>query len=180
MDHVDDPPAEVWTHPSVTVRSSSIAGNGLFFDTDLDAGIIVIRLGGRLVDIAELHRMFARAASSGEYIDTFAVGEDTHIVLPPCTSAHFGNHSCEPTVWPISAYELATRRPVAAGEELTVDYGAISDDDEFRMTCECGTVSCRRLVTGRNWRRAELQRRYEGHWPPGLQRRIAGLIAKPQ
>lgn len=98
----------------MAVCSSPIAGNGLFFATALDAGIVVVRLGGRLVDTAELHRLLTGATSSGEYIDTFAVGDDTHIVLPTGTTAHFGNHSCEPTVWPISAYELATRRPASA------------------------------------------------------------------
>ena len=135
----------------------------------------MIRLGGRLVSTAELHHLFAAAANNDDiddYIDTVAVGDDTHLVLPPGTIAHYVNHSCEPNMWSVSAYELATRRPLDAGDELTVDYGTISDDTTFRMECTCGAATCRGVITGEDWRRADLQRRYARHWPPGLQQRI--------
>ena len=131
----------------------------------------MIRLGGHLVSTDELHRLFV-AAPSGTYIDTIAVGHDTHLVLPPDTVAHHGNHSCEPNLSPAGTYTLATRRSIAAGEELTIDYGTISDDATFVMHCRCRTPSCRLVVTGEDWRRTDLQQRYAGHWPPGLQRRI--------
>jgi SET domain-containing protein len=169
---VAEPGGAVWVHPSVVVRPSAIAGGGLHASAPLPAGVVVIRLGGRLVDTATLHGLFEHAPP-GEYIDTFAVGDDVHLVLPPGTTAHYGNHSCEPTMWPVGAYELATCRAVAAGDELTVDYGLISDDATFRMDCHCGAARCRGVVTGADWRRADLQRRYAGHWPPGLQQRIS-------
>ena len=167
-----EPEGTVWVHPSLEVGPSPIAGDGLLATVPLPAGLVVIRLGGRLVDTASLHELFERVGP-GEYVDTFAVGEDLHLVLPPSSTAHYGNHSCEPTMWPVGAYELATCRPVAAGDELTVDYGVISDDATFRMDCRCGAAGCRNVVTGADWRRPDLQHRYAGHWPPGLQRRIA-------
>jgi len=169
--HTDEPPDDVWVHPSVEVRPSPISGRGLFATEPLPAGVVVIRLGGRLVDTAELHRLFAVAADD-EYVDTVAVDHDTHLVVPSGTTAHWGNHSCDPTMWPVGTYDLATCRPIAAGEELTVDYATISDDATFTMHCTCGAAPCRTVVTGEDWRRPELQRRYAGHWPPGLARRI--------
>jgi uncharacterized protein len=166
-----DPPRDVWTHASVQVQRSPIAGDGLFATTRIDADQVVIRLGGRLVSTAELHRLFADAGDD-DSIDTFAVGDDTHIVLPRATTAHYGNHSCEPNIWPISSYELATMRAVGPGDELTIDYGLISDDTAFRMECTCSTASCRSVITGEDWRQPELQHRYAGHWPPGLQLKI--------
>jgi len=80
--------------------------------------------------------MFATAAH-GSFIDTIAVDIDTHLVLPAGTAAHYGNHSCEPTMGPVGSFEFATRRAVRAGEELTVDYATISDDSTFRMECRC-------------------------------------------
>jgi hypothetical protein len=41
------------------------------------------------------------------------------------------------------------------------------------MYCHCETYRCRQLVAGDDWRIPELQRRYDGHWVPFLQRRIA-------
>lgn len=175
MDHDLECPDEVWTHPSVHVQESTIAGYGLFAAAPLAEGVVVMRLGGRVVSITELHSLFAAAESANEYIDTFAIGEDRHIVLPRGSTAHYGNHSCDPTMWPVSAFELAIRRIVRPGEELTVDYGLISDDADFRMSCSCGTKSCRGLVTGQDWQRSDLRQRYKGHWPPGLQQRITVL-----
>ena len=172
--HKLDPPEDVWIHPALHVAGSIIAENGLFTSEPLDAGTVVVRLGGQLVTTDELRVLFAAAAASDEYVDTFAVGEDLHLVLPTHTSAHFGNHSCDPTMWPVSAFELATCRSIVAGEELTIDYGLISDDNEFRMACACGSAGCRGVITGADWRRADLQARYQGHWPLGLQLRIEG------
>ena len=50
--------------------------------------------------------------ADGAYVDTIAVGDDLHLVLPSDTTAHFGNHACEPSMWPQGAYEFATMRPV--------------------------------------------------------------------
>ena len=167
-----DPPAEVWTHPALRVGESIIAGRGLVASASLSAGTVVVRLGGQLVTADELHRLFEAAATSGEYVDTFAVGVDLHLVLPTQTNAHYANHSCNPLMWPVSAFELATLRPIARGEEVTIDYGLISDDEGFRMQCDCQTAACRGVISGADWQLADLQARYRGHWPLGLQRRI--------
>ena len=76
-----------------------------------------------------------------------------------------------PDCW-VSAYELAASRDIAADEELTSDYATSSGEPDFVMACSCGCRHCRGLVTGDDWRRPELQERYEGHWVPGLQERI--------
>lgn len=169
-----DPPEDVWIHPALHVGRSIVAGEGLLTSEPLDAGTVVVRLGGQLVTTDELRVLFATAAASDEYVDAFAVGDGLHLVLPTHTAAHYGNHSCDPTMWPVSAFELATCRSIVTGEELTIDYGLISDDIDFRMVCACGSAGCRGVITGADWRRADLRARYQGHWPLGLQRRIDG------
>jgi hypothetical protein len=42
----------------------------------------------------------------------------------------------------------------------------------FAMPCRCGSTLCRGRVTGTDWRRPDLQRRYGDHWVPGLLARI--------
>jgi hypothetical protein len=162
------PPAGVWVHPDVTVRRSAIHGGGLFAARGLAAGTTVVRLGGHLVSGAELARLLA----GPRWVDTITVAEDRHLVLPPATTAHWGNHSCDPTLWHDGPYALAARRDVGAGEELTVDYGTHSGDPAFRMPCACGAPTCRSQVTGEDWRRPDLHARYRGHWAPVLRARI--------
>lgn len=173
------PPPGTWADDRVLVRPSPIEGRGLFAGEDIDAGTVVLRLGGRLVSPAELVALITAAGDDPDapHVDTVTVHDDAHLVLPPGTVAHFGNHSCDPALWWAGAYEVATRRPVAAGDELTLDYGTLSGADGLAMACRCGAPACRGQVTSDDWRRPELQERYAGHWTPALQGRIDALRA---
>lgn len=93
-------------------------------------------------------------------------------MLPSDTPVHFGNHTCDPTLWHVGPYELATRRALVAGEEATIDYGTQSGADGFEMVCRCRSKNCRGLVTSEDWQIPELQLRHRGHWVPALQQRI--------
>jgi uncharacterized protein len=132
------------------------------------------RLGGRLVSTRALKDLLARAASGDDhpYVDTIAVGEDLHLVLPPGTPNGRGNHSCDPNLWWVDAYTLAARRDIAADEEVTNDYATSTDQEAFTMDCSCSAPLCRRTVSGRDWRREELRQRYGYHWVPILLSRI--------
>jgi hypothetical protein len=156
-------------HPDVQVRESPIEGRGLFARTAVAAGTTVSRLGGLLVSEAELREAFRTA---GAYIDTIAVSEDLHLLLPPRRPNAYGNHSCDPNLWWTDAYTLAARRDIARDEELTNDYATSTALADFRMDCHCGTDLCRTVVTGDDWQRAELQERYGEHWVPVLLARI--------
>lgn len=154
-----------------------MAGRGLVAVTDLEEGAVVARLGGRIVSDATLRRLIE---TSETYVDSVSVLEDRNLVLPAGTPNHFGNHSCDPTLWWVDPFSPATRRGVSAGTEITVDYGTLTDDPDFPMSCDCGTTSCRGVVTGVDWTRPELQERYGDQWVPVLRDRIRqaqGFIA---
>ena len=162
------PPERCWLLPSVEVRRSTIEGRGLFATEPVAAGSVVGRLGGRLVDGAELRALLAAAELSASYVDTITVLPDLHLVLPGRHPIGYGNHSCDPTLWHVDAYTLAARRDIAAGEEVTVDYATQTAEAGFTMACHCGSALCRGTVTGDDWRRPELQRRYGDHWVPAV------------
>jgi hypothetical protein len=66
---------------------------------------------------------------------------------------------------------FAAMRNVAAGEELTIDY-ATTDDDDSESPCACGAPACRKVLSGRDWQRPELQARYAGWFSSYLEARI--------
>ena len=162
--------ADCWLHPGIEVRDSPIEGRGLFARQAYPEGVVVSRLGGRLVSWAELRALIADPGQS--YVDTITVSETEHLVLPPRRPNGYGNHSCDPNLWWTGPYELATRRPIAEGEELTNDYAASTAEPAFRMDCRCGSPLCRTTVTGDDWQRTDLQDRYGEHWIPMLMARI--------
>jgi len=167
---ITPPEPNCWLHPDVEVRSSPIAGRGLFASAPIPTGTVVSRLGGRLVTGAELRGLLAEPEHP--YIDTITVDGDLHLVLPPGRPNGYGNHGCDPNLWWVGPYDLATRRDIAAGEELTNDYATSTAEPDFELACECGSPLCRGVVSGNDWRRADLRARYGTHWIPALLARI--------
>jgi D-alanine-D-alanine ligase len=57
------------------------------------------------------------------------------------------NHSCDPnTVY--QGLEVIARRPIAAGEELTLDYATMLNEQSEPFDCHCGAPTCRGVVRG--------------------------------
>jgi uncharacterized protein len=168
------PPETLWVHPHLDRKSSTIDGEGLISTSALPADVIVVRLAGRLVSSDELGSLIERtnADPSAGFVDTVMIYEDAHLVLPPGSLIHFGNHSCDPNLWHVGPYEISTRRPVEPGDELTIDYGTHSAEG-FSMACRCGSPLCRGIVSGDDWRLPALQDRYRNHWVPALEDRIS-------
>ena len=83
----------------------------------------------------------------------------------------FTNHSCHPNIGVQGQIVFVALREIAAGEELTHDW-ATTDDDDYALECRCGAPACRGTVTGQDWKREDLQRKYRGHFSWYLQRKI--------
>ncbi len=144
-----EPAADVWVDGRVVVGSSPIQGQGLFAAADIAADEVVVRLGGRLVGSAELAGLIAAAGHDpAGYVDTVQVADGVHLVLPPGTVAHFGNHSCGPNLGFDGPFVLRARQAVAAGEELSLDYATCSGPG-LVLDCRCGAPGCRGRVVGR-------------------------------
>jgi SET domain-containing protein len=166
---VEEPEVCPWVEEALVVAGSRISGAGLFASDHIEAGRVVIRLGGRLVSTSELQDLLV---NSSRYVDTLTVCDDVHLVLPPGTKVHYGNHSCDPNLWHAGPYEIVARRDIEAWEEVTVDYGTQSGAPGFFMGCSCGADVCRGVVTSEDWRLLKLQTVYAGHWVPALEERI--------
>jgi hypothetical protein len=169
-------PASCWLHPSVEVRSSPIAGRGLFATADLPARTVVSRLGGRLVDTDELRGLMA---AGGGYVDSIVVAEDEHLVVEPGSNNRFGNHSCDPNLGWVDEYTLAAMVDAAAGTELLTDYAMSRVDRDYVLRCHCPSYRCRQMVAGDDWRILQLQQRYRGWWPPYVQQLVEAVSESP-
>ncbi|AGZ40456.1 SET domain-containing protein [Actinoplanes friuliensis] len=163
---IPPPDPDCWLHSGVEVRDSPIEGRGLFARRPIPAGTVVSRLGGRLVSGPELQRLIEDPDQP--YVDTITVSATQHLVLPPRRANGYGNHSCDPNLWWSGPYTLTARHDLSPGVELTNDYGTSTADPAYRMICRCGSALCRGVVTGDDWRRADLHERYGPHWIPLL------------
>jgi hypothetical protein len=76
----------------------------------------------------------------------------------------FVNHSCDPNAGiriDGTTAELFAIRDIAAGEEIFFDYSTIIDEDDFTMSCLCGTPGCRRTIADGKYLPEKVWQRYE-------------------
>ena len=151
--------------------ASTIAGRGLFAVEPIAAGELVAIKGGHIVTTEAVRSLPERLQNSEIQIsDGFSLVALEEAEYEPVML--FLNHSCEPNVGFAGNIVLVAMRDIGAGEELTTDY-ALMDDYDGAMDCGCGTPSCRGTIGGRDWQRADLQRKYGRYFSSYLLARVA-------
>jgi hypothetical protein len=142
------------------VRPSVIHGKGLFAAAPIKKGEVVCVKGGHIFTRQYLKGIVARLGPAEVQIaDDLFIGpldEDERE-----GSMIYSNHSCDPNVGVQGQIVFVAMRDIEVGDELTHDW-AMTDDDSYEMECNCGAVSCRRVITGQDWCKPELQEKYKG------------------
>jgi hypothetical protein len=57
------------------------------------------------------------------------------------------NHACDPSAW-VEGLDVVARRPLAAGDEITLDYATLYDERMPAFECACGSAGCRGVIRG--------------------------------
>lgn len=157
--------------PKTEVRESKIHGRGLFAVAAIAKDEIVAVKGGHIVDRKTLREKITPRLGPVE------IQIDDNLFVAPATeeerdlSMLYSNHSCDPNLGMRGEITFVAVRDIRAGEELTHDW-AITDDDDYSVECNCGASRCRQIITGKDWQRPELQKRYAGYFSAYLTRKI--------
>src|SRR5882672_1805195 len=156
--------------PKAIVKDSPIHGKGLFAVESIEQGEIVCIKGGSIINRKTLESMpgWFRAAEI-QIADDFFIAPVKEEERDG--SMIFSNHSCEPNIGVQGQIVYVAMRDIATGEELTHDW-ATTDDEDYRMECRCGAATCRKIVTGKDWQKPELQKKYAGYMSWYLAERI--------
>jgi uncharacterized protein len=154
-------PSLSYISPKATVQDSPIHGRGLFAIAPIAKGEIVCIKGGYIITREVLSTM-------PEWYGGADIPIADNLYIGPLRqeeregSMIFSNHSCEPNIGVQGQIVFVAMRDIAAGEELTHDW-ATTDDEDYRMECRCGAATCRKIVTGKDWQKPELQEKYAGY-----------------
>ncbi|MFY9555606.1 MAG: SET domain-containing protein-lysine N-methyltransferase [Blastocatellia bacterium] len=147
--------------PKAAVKESSIQGRGLFAIEMISKGEIVCIKGGNIFDRRTLLEVSKTLGPAEIQIgDDFFIGPLSEEEREG--SMIFSNHSCEPNIGVQGQIVFVAMRDIRAGEELTHDW-ATTDNDTYEMECQCGAATCRKVITGQDWRRRDLQQKYAGY-----------------
>jgi len=158
--------------PKTKVRESKIHGRGLFATAAIAKDEIVAVKGGHIVEGKILREKITPVLGPVE------TQIDDDLFIAPVTdeerelSMLYLNHSCDPNLGVRGEITFVAMRDIRAGEELTHDW-AMTDDDDYSLKCNCGASACRQILTGKDWQRSDLQRRYAGYFSGYLARKIS-------
>lgn len=171
-----------WLNEKITVGASNIEGEGMVAQSKIFKDEMLIVQGGQCLHIDEID-----AAEQDEYSYWGFQVEEKIYIFPifvnkkPILDGIFKvNHSCEPNAGFSGQITLVAMRDIEPGEEILFDY-AMTDiqfdgDIEWNPApCHCGSVNCRKNITGKDWKLPELHERYKGYFSHHVTKAIAKL-----
>jgi SET domain-containing protein len=130
----------------VQFRDSPIEGRGVFARRRFEPGDVIVPYAPkqRRIDIGDPEA--ARAAAT-----KLTLLSERFWVIIPDTGVPGGwlcNHSCNPNAALYSDGEgrIQCTRPIAPGEEVTIFYGWVTQNDPRRDPCRCGAPRCRGFI----------------------------------
>ena len=131
-------------------------------------GEIVYIKGGHIITKEELFSSSVINSylpiSDEYYIGAYNAEEEELVKL-------YNNHSCSPNCGMRGEITFVAIRDIIAGEELTVDYAFI-DNEDYSFECHCGSPECRHIITGYDWKIRELQEKYYPYFAQYLKDKI--------
>jgi SET domain-containing protein len=115
-------------------------------------------------------------ASVRRKIDDFCIGTPKGFVPPDDVDFNklsiewYFNHSCDGNVGFNLDGDFVAIKRISKGSELTYDYGIAESNPRFRMRCKCQAKTCRRIITGNDWKQGKLGREKGRYMLPQLRK----------
>ena len=148
-----------YTTNKTEIRNSKKQGNGFFAIDNIQKDEIVAIRSGHIVELEEAMRLDKEVGDFSLQIT------DEHFLCPKSKDelddiAIYINHSCDPNIGMDGQITYVAMRDIKANEELCLDY-AMAMNTDYKLKCMCGAKNCRGVVTGKDWKNTELQKKYK-------------------
>jgi len=180
----DDTGPFSWMNPKLEIRGTGRYGKGVFVKRGpIHKDEMIFVVGGYILTIADENNLRGVVADKPiEISEHFSIGPrraSDMARMPHC----YANHSCNPNAGFHDQIFLVAMRRIRRGEEITFDYGMVMHPNNksatyFKMPCRCGARNCRGVITEDDWRRPDLQTRYNGYFQWFLQAKIDRLCRR--
>jgi hypothetical protein len=169
MDGPDEPVPTNATD-KIERRMSASHGWGVFARAPIRRGELIVTFTGPLWHVTEV-----------DWSDYHLQVAEDYYLGPSGDVDDLINHSCEANAGFRRGLSLVARRDIAPGEEITMDYGAVIDEEGFGgFSCACGAATCRGAVRSFRDLPAAEQRKLEPWLLPYLAEKYAGLLASKE
>ncbi len=154
------------------VIQSKISGRGLVCVETIKKGEIVAIKGGHIIDIKTFEEKYESIVGMSilQIDDNFIIGPLKQDEVED--SVMYLNHSCNPNVGLRGEITIVAMREIKPEEEIVTDYAMIQDNNDEPIKCNCGSGNCRRIITGKDWQKRELQKKYGKYFSAFLYNKI--------
>ncbi len=159
-----------WVNPFLEVGKTKKYGNGVFAKKNLKKDEVLTVFGGYVIPIDEFKKL---SVEMQEY--AYQISEN--LLFGPvsenevCISEYF-NHSCNPNAGFRDQLTLVSMKDINVGEEITFDYAVCMTSDILDLKCLCESDDCRKYIKGNDWKKTELQKKYNGYFQPYIREMI--------
>ncbi len=159
------------------------AGYGVFANTAIKKGETLFVMGGYILTIEDENELTGIVADKPiEISENFSISPRKPSDIPKMPQ-HYVNHSCNPNAGFDGQIFMVAMRSIKPGDEIVYDYGMLmhsntDSNSEYSFKCLCGSKLCRGVVTENDWKRKELQVRYDGFFQHYLQKKITKLLQR--
>jgi len=157
--------------PKVKIGKSRI-GEGLFAVSDISMGELIVNYStgpGKFLIAEETNELYEKGYDYLIQVDDdlfFAATNDEEL-----EDADFINHSCDPNCGINGSLKIVAMKDIKQGEEITIDY-AMCESSNYSIICKCGSSICRKIITGDDWKKKELQEKYNGYFSDYIKKKI--------
>jgi SET domain-containing protein len=162
-----------WFNPKLISKKLSNIGEGVFTAKDIKKGELLTIFGGYVIPLSEEKELPDDYRDSGIQIsDEFVLSS-----LNSKELTDLYNHSCNPNSGIKGQIFLVAMRNIKKSEQITFDYAMCLFDNKkvgfsYNVKCLCGSKNCRGDITGNDWKKKELQKKYNGYFQYYLQEKI--------
>ena len=158
-----------WLTPKARTGNSLLHGEGVFAKEKVLKGEPINVFGGIAVPLAEIEEYRAIVGHAGVQVsnDFFIVPADREELK----QKGIFNHSCEPNVGFNSSVTMIAMRDIEPEEELLMNYAFMESHFEG-FDCNCGSLTCRKIIDSNTWQDKEFQQKYGEYYSPYLKEKI--------
>ena len=163
-----------WLNPKLKPQKANERGFGLFAKQDIAKDELLIVFGGYVLPLKEEEKLPGKLSDNGVQIS-----EDLSLCvvkLEEYAGHNFLNHSCEPNAGFRGQIFIKAIKKIKEGDEVAIDYAMVlyhsKNAPPYHLECKCGKKKCRGIITDNDWKKPELQTKYDGYFQYFIQEKI--------
>jgi len=166
-----------WMSQKATVKNTEKYGMGVFAKEKIFKNEKIAILGGYVMTRQEEqntpHDIYDNAMQIDDNLVIGAIDKEG------VEDVSMFNHSCNANAAIRGQILLIAIRDIESNEQITFDYGTVLFHPDgvkpYKLKCFCGDKDCRGVITDEDWKKKEIQQRYENYFPLHIQEKIDKL-----